>query len=183
MSDKIFEFDNFLTADTCNFIVDWFKTVPKMPANGAQQLFNGRTIDYSNITNIDVKRIVNKFKFDATKLAMTVFDEEHLYPDYTDIVLWEAGSGMLVHADNSDMDGNPNYVPYRNYSGVLYLNDDFAGGETWFPDYGPKFIRPKKGKLALYPSSLDYAHGVTTVVGTRYTMPIWFTKEGKYIEV
>jgi hypothetical protein len=114
---------------------------------------------------------------------MRVFGEEHLYPDYTAAVLWESGSGMVIHADNSDQDGNPNYCGWRDYSGVLYLNDDFVGGETFFPKHGPLFIKPKKGKFALYPSGLDYSHGVSTVVGTRYTMPIWFTKNKNYIEV
>jgi hypothetical protein len=182
MESKIYEFEQFVPYDVCNTIVDWFKEQPKISENGAQQLFNGRTIDFRNIPNYDIKKLVNKFKFDATKLAMSIFDEEHLYPDYTDLVLWEAGSGMLVHADNCDAEGNPNYVHWRDYSGVVYLNDDFVGGETWFPDHGPKFVKPRKGKFVLYPSTLEYAHGVTTVVGTRYTMPIWFTKNSNYIE-
>lgn len=182
MSSKIYEFENFVPKEVCNTIVEWFKTQDKIPVNGAQKLFNGRTIDYTNISDKEIKKIVNKFKFDATKIAMRVFEEDYLYPDYTDLVLWEAGSGMLVHADNSDLDGNPNYCPWRVYSGVVYLNDDFAGGETWFPGHGPKMIRPQKGKFVMYPADLEYAHGVTTVVGTRYTMPIWFTRDAKHIE-
>ena len=182
MSTKIYEFENFISDSVCDIIINWFSQSPKITTSSAQKLFNGKTIDYNNIENKEVKKLVNKFKFDATKIAMQVFNEENLYPDYTDLVLWESGSGMLIHADNCDSEGNPNYVPWRDYSGVVYLNDNFVGGETWFPQFGPKFIKPKKGKFVLYPAGLEYSHGVTTVIGTRYTMPIWFTRNGNYIE-
>jgi hypothetical protein len=179
---QIYEFENFVSEETCDAIVNWFSSSSKMIING-QSLFNGKTLDYQNIQDTTIKRMINAYKFDATALAMRVFGEEHLYPDYTAAVLWESGSGMVIHADNSDQDGNPNYCGWRDYSGVLYLNDDFVGGETFFPKHGPLFIKPKKGKFALYPSGLEYSHGVSTVVGTRYTMPIWFTKNKNYIEV
>ena len=179
--NQIYEIENFLSDEECDQIVGWFNTTPKMITNG-QYLFNGKTIDYQNIQNILVKRIINSFRFDATSIAMKIFNEETLYPDYTAAVLWESGSGMVIHADNSDLEGNPNYCGWRCYSGVLNLNDDFMGGETFFPDHGPYFIKPKKGKLALYPSTLEYKHGVSTVVGTRYTLPIWFTKDRTKIE-
>ena len=181
--NQIYEFENFLPDDLCDTIVAWFSTRPKMNVSGRNRLFNGKTIDYSNIQDYTIKRWVNAFKFDATAVAKKVFNEEYLYPDYTDLVSWESGSGMILHADNCDQEGEPNFCSWRNYSGVLYLNEDFAGGETFFPRHGPHFIKPMKGKLALYPAGIDYSHGVSTVVGTRYTMPIWFTKDRNYIEV
>jgi hypothetical protein len=180
--NQIYEIENFLTEDECDNIVRWFASTPKMSTNG-QSLFNGKAIDYSNIQNYDIKRIVSTFKYNATSEARRLFQEEYLYPDYTTLVLWESGSGMVVHADNSDLEGNSNYCGWRNYSGVLYLNDDFMGGETFFPEHGPLFIKPIKGKLALYPSGLKHKHGVSTVVGTRYTLPIWFTTNKQYTEV
>lgn len=182
MPEKIYEFDNFVDPMICDYIVAWFRDQPKVEINGAQKLFNGRTIDFRNISNYVVKQLMNKFKFDATKQAMEIFQEPTLYPDYTDLVLWESGSGMLVHADNCDSEGNPNYVDWRVYSGVVFLNDEYLGGEPFFPNFGPRFVKPKKGKFILYPSGLDHSHGVATVVGTRYTMPIWFTRDYNHIE-
>lgn len=183
-STQIYEFDGFLATELCDSIVAWFSTRPRLPNLGGQQrILNGKNIDYSNIQDYNIKRWVNAFKFDAAAAARKVFGEEYLYPDYTDLVSWESGSGMILHADNCDQEGTPNYCGWRNYSGVLYLNDDFAGGETIFPNQGPIIIKPKKGKLVLYPAGLEYSHVVTTVVGTRYVMPIWFTKDKNYIEV
>jgi len=180
--NQIYEIENFLSSDDCNLIVSWFADTPKMITNG-QYLFNGKTIDYQNIQNTQIKKIINAFKTDATSTAKRLFGEEYLYVDYTAAVLWESGSGMVVHADNVDLEGNPNYCPWRCYSGVLNLNDDFAGGETFFPDHGPLFIKPKKGKLTLYPSDLSFKHGFSTVVGTCFTLPIWFTREKTHIEI
>lgn len=176
----IFEFDNFVPDYICDRIVEWFKAEPKMPENG-QSLFNGRQINYDNVSNDEIKKYMAKFKADATVIARENFNTK-LYVDYTDLVYWDDGSGMLVHADNADENGNPNYVHWRTHAGVLYLNDDYLGGETFFPDHGPHFIKPKKGKFSLFPAGWQYRHGVSTVVGQRYTMPIWFTENPQYIE-
>lgn len=178
---EIYELENFVDPAICDEIMNWFKTAPKSQEENAQQLFNGRQINYSKIVDERIKRLVMHFKYEATFLARGIWNEM-LYPDFTDLVFWDEGSGMLVHADNADEEGRPNYVSWRNYSGVLYLNDDFLGGETFFPDHGPHFIKPKKGKIALFPAGIEYRHGVSTVVGKRYTLPIWFTNNLMYIE-
>ena len=63
--NQIYEIENFLTEDECDNIVRWFANTPKMSTNG-QSLFNGKVIDYSNIQNYDIKRIVSTFKYNAT---------------------------------------------------------------------------------------------------------------------
>lgn len=178
---QMYEIENFIPDHVCDEIVLWFKGAPKLKENGAQSFFNGRQINYEHIDSIHIKKLVNMYRYEATIKARELFKEK-VYPDYTDLVFWDEGSGMLVHADNCDQDGNPNYVHWRKYSGVLYLNDDYLGGNTFFPDHGPKIIIPKKGKFVIYPAGLKYNHGVTTVVGKRYTMPIWFTSDINHIE-
>ena len=176
----VHEFEKFLPEDICKIIVEWFKQRPKLPTNG---LFKGKQLDYYNVQEFFIKRWMNAAKVDATYAAIQVFGENKLYVDYSALVEWEPGSGMVVHADNCDEEGNPNYVPWRKYGGVIYLNDDFLGGETFFPDHGPYFVKPKTGKLVLYPAGLDFRHGVTTVTGYRYTIPLWFTEDKERIEV
>jgi prolyl 4-hydroxylase len=39
----------------------------------------------------------------------------------------------------------------RYYTLLIYLNDDFEGGETVFPKIN-KFVKPKKGKAVLFQS-------------------------------
>ena len=40
---------------------------------------------------------------------------------------------------------------------MVYLNDNFDGGETEFPVFGDK-IKPEKGKLVVFPPLWQYMH-------------------------
>ena len=59
---------------------------------------------------------------------------------------------------------------------LIYLNDDYLGGEIYFPDYDIS-IKPEAGDLVSFPDTPDFVHGVRTILsGTRYTAPRWFTR-------
>lgn len=79
---------------------------------------------------------------------------------------YEPGQEFKVHADHSV--NNP-----RICSALLYLNDDFTGGETYFPhlDYA---IKPEKGRLAIFPANYVYAHCSRPVLsGVKYAAAYW----------
>jgi hypothetical protein len=96
------------------------------------------------------------------------------------------GTYIDPHTDILDID-NPDYendtyesqlerFPYL-WSGHLsiltYLNDEYEGGELYFPelDYA---IRPKKGMIIMFPGNLHYVHGVASITeGVRYTLSQW----------
>jgi hypothetical protein len=61
--------------------------------------------------------------------------------------------------------------PKLAYAAVIYLNDDFNGGDLYFPIKELK-IRPKKKRLVLFDTSSDFLHGVKMVEPgpTRYAM-------------
>lgn len=40
---------------------------------------------------------------------------------------------------------------------MVYLNDDFYGGETVFPTFGSK-VKPKKGMVFVFPPTWTYLH-------------------------
>lgn len=66
----------------------------------------------------------------------------------------------------------------RDLSMVLYLNDDFKGGDFVFPDLKIK-VRPEPGLLICFPSNRYYRHGVEPVIeGNRYSMVTWMTVNG-----
>jgi len=63
----------------------------------------------------------------------------------------------------------------RDISMVLYLNDDYEGGEIVFPKQAV-IIKPRKGMLVAFPSNHHFLHGVNPVVrGTRYAIVNWFS--------
>jgi hypothetical protein len=78
--------------------------------------------------------------------------------------------------ENESLDEQLRRFPYLwsgHCSVLVYLNDEYEGGELYFPDldFG---IRPKKGMLIAFPGNLYYTHGVAPVTsGTRYTLSQW----------
>jgi hypothetical protein len=61
----------------------------------------------------------------------------------------------------------------RSVSPILYLNDDYEGGEIEFVNFNLK-IKPKPGSLYLFPATYAYrhiAHPVTS--GTKYAIVTW----------
>lgn len=172
---KIYQFQNFVSKSDCYQITKWFEIQTKNTRNG-ESLFDNRTIPYSEVANPTIKRLMNKFRFDATIQSIVQF-KERVYPEYTDLVYWPEGVSMDVHSDAWYPDGTPGKFYWRKYGAVLYLNDNYEGGHTYFPDHGIE-VEPEVGKLLLFPSDLEHQHGVTEVTrGHRFTMPIWFTSD------
>jgi hypothetical protein len=85
----------------------------------------------------------------------------------THIARFETDSKMHEHFDSS----RPNDI-----ATLIYLNDDYEGGEIYFPDHGVGF-KPQPGDLLCFPDNPDFVHGVAEIAsGTRYTTPRWFTR-------
>jgi predicted 2-oxoglutarate/Fe(II)-dependent dioxygenase YbiX len=94
-----------------------------------------------------------------------------LEPGTLGIRRWDEGECQGPHADGETFDGVPNDTYIVDYGSILYLNDNYAGGELYFPAYDICF-KPSAGTLAYFPSSTYYVHGVHPVSGgIRYTSP------------
>jgi hypothetical protein len=67
--------------------------------------------------------------------------------------------------------------PSIRYATILYLNDDYEGGELFFRNIDLE-IKPKKGSLLIFPGTEEFFHGVNTVKSgpIRYVI-IGFIKE------
>ncbi|XP_075294528.1 prolyl 3-hydroxylase 3 isoform X2 [Opisthocomus hoazin] len=99
-----------------------------------------------------------------------------------------------VHADNCLLDPEgqecwrepPAYV-YRDYSGILYLNDDFQGGSLFFTEMDTVTVtaevRPKCGRLVAFSSGKENPHGVWAVSrGRRCAIALWYTHSQEHAE-
>ncbi|XP_009328291.1 PREDICTED: prolyl 3-hydroxylase 3, partial [Pygoscelis adeliae] len=99
-----------------------------------------------------------------------------------------------VHADNCLLDPEgqecwrepPAYV-YRDYSGILYLNDDFQGGGLFFTEMDTVTVtaevRPKCGRLVAFSSGKENPHGVWAVSrGRRCAIALWYTHSQEHAE-
>jgi len=85
------------------------------------------------------------------------------------VAKWEKGTKLTLHVDDLG------YVTDNHIPTLVYLNDDYEGGEISFATHDIT-IKPKIGDLLIFPGNMHYAHEVKEVLsGTRYTLPIWFT--------
>ncbi|XP_006891323.1 PREDICTED: prolyl 3-hydroxylase 3 [Elephantulus edwardii] len=92
-----------------------------------------------------------------------------------------------VHADNCVLDPDtgecwrePPAYTYRDYSGLLYLNDDFQGGDLFFTEPNALTVtaqvRPRCGRLVAFSSGGENPHGVWAVTrGRRCALALWHT--------
>uniref|UniRef100_F6Y1C1 procollagen-proline 3-dioxygenase n=1 Tax=Macaca mulatta TaxID=9544 RepID=F6Y1C1_MACMU len=127
-----------------------------------------------------------------------------LYFSYTHMVCRTALSGQQdrrndlshpIHADNCLLDPEANECwkeppayTFRDYSALLYMNDDFEGGEFIFTEMDAKTvtasIKPKCGRMISFSSGGENPHGVKAVTkGKRCAVALWFTLDPLYREL
>ncbi len=91
------------------------------------------------------------------------------------IIRWFGGIGQQPHADKQLNDGSPNPFPTYDINSLFYYNDDFLGGELYYPQHDI-VVKPKPGLAVIHPGDIYYLHGVKPVTsGERYTTPACFT--------
>jgi len=75
------------------------------------------------------------------------------------------GKHFNIHADHG-----PAYV--STISMVGYLNDNYEGGELYFPRFDLK-VKPERGDLFIFPSTYIYEHASLPMIsGTKYSLVV-----------
>tara|TARA_R110002020_G_scaffold242710_2_gene456064 strand:- start:233 stop:673 length:441 start_codon:yes stop_codon:yes gene_type:complete len=140
----ICRFDNFLTLKECDSVIKDFN----------DNLKHTRAHRDTLLLEVMYKPVCNKLN---TIFSFFNFDK----PDNMEIVLWNKNSKMESHYDEG---GN-------TFSFIIYLNDDYNGGETVIDDIT---IKPKTGRLVLFSNGF-YLHKVNKIKDKkRYTLVGWY---------
>jgi hypothetical protein len=115
---------------------------------------------FDDTTNRIVSDTFDKIKKEIGKILNKDIYE---YTGFKTIYRSSIGQEMKTHNDQGLG------VRYK-YGVVLYLNDDYEGGEIFYPHLGIEF-KPEAYSLVLHPAHEAYRHGVKAVSsGTRYSM-------------
>jgi predicted 2-oxoglutarate/Fe(II)-dependent dioxygenase YbiX len=169
-----------LSRAQCAWLIDCFERCrEKYATRDPNEYWDGRYIWQNALpaeSEIDAIRIMQQARY-LTQAALTQFfvPGEPLYSDTAQLVRWEPGVALPPHADNIHPHGGPNDTPHRSFSSIIYLNDDYEGGETFFPGLGFR-LKVEAGALIAFGAGHNYVHGVTPVTkGLRYTYAGWFT--------
>lgn len=82
------------------------------------------------------------------------------------LLRYDEGGYLPPHSDHG--------ISSRNLSTVMYLNDDYDGGEIEFKHSNVR-IKPEAGSIIFFPSNFLYVHEVHPITrGSRYALPHWY---------
>jgi hypothetical protein len=169
--------ENFIDDESLKILLDFAKS-------SSIDLNNKRVQEITPPYPEDIHNIIYRYTVLAWKEAYDHFlhigEIEDLSSERRNFMLlmsYPPGSEMLVHTDvvgNIQKELEVQETAWNGHISILvYLNDDFSGGEIYFPDRDV-IISPKPGMLILFPGTKNYEHGVKKVEsGIRYTLSIW----------
>jgi hypothetical protein len=168
----VIEIKNFLTKEECKNLIDYFEGY----SQGWQMtcFFNARVMDplapyeagtATEVSDSYIKNLRTKLKVEAEK----VFSRE-LRNLSLSSHKWLTGAFADFHSDNTELDGTPNAWRENKLVTIVYLNDDYQGGNLVFRDHDID-IAPEGGTVVVFDVGYQNIHGVTEVTGgTRWTM-------------
>lgn len=172
--------EGFLAPDLCAMLVEGFeRNVARLDVGAKDPYWRERLLYYQSLAHEpEMRRVMREAREGFVRAIRDFYGvTEALYTDTVHLVVWCEGQSMRAHADNAEPDGTPNAYPWRDYASVLYLNEDFDGGEVFFERDGRR-IRPRTGMLVAFSGGREHVHGVDEVRrGRRYTMPAWHTRD------
>jgi len=189
--DNIVELENFLTEEEkqrlTNFALTnkiWDETETHVDDDGLvlydADIWKDRVCTNESLRKSDPEIIellwdmINRLKIEVDK-----FFNVNVQATGPAIVRWPIGARQEPHADKEFHtgleEGRPNDFPWYDIAGLFYFNDDYEGGELYFPRQGIEF-KPKAGAAYFFPGDKHYAHGVRPVKsGNRFTSPFFWT--------
>ncbi len=167
--------ENFITKENCEYLIK-IATELDIWESGGTGFWENRVLNYYTILQRDKKAA--EIMLDANNRCGNIIKNNYAIPEvYSDtlqIVRWFPGMEQPPHADdmtNTDIPG----FEHRVFGSIIYLNDDYEGGQTYYPNYKIS-ITPQAGKLAVHPGDPEHLHGVTKIEGgMRYTIASFWT--------
>ncbi len=156
---------SFIDEETCLKLKDFASTCGWHDFD--DEFWSGRVLRFHTIHE-PMASITNGIK---QRIAGYIHGKYHHKPycDTIDLIRWKDGQEMPAHRD-----AMADYM-YRDWGSVLYLNDDYEGGHTYYPELNID-VKPKAGSLVVHDG--DALHGVKPVHGNyRYTIASFWSKD------
>jgi hypothetical protein len=189
--NNIVEVEDFLTPPELSYLnafmkknTDWDYTESRWDEDGTMiydaSYWKDRVATWDTLENSNpevVTVIANAIA--RMKPVVENFFNVVAFPTKPALVKWTPGTFQNPHADKElhigEDAGKPNLFPHYDLAGLFYLNDEYEGGELFFPNQGIQF-KPKKGAAYFFPGDMNYIHGITEITaGVRYTCPFFWT--------
>ena len=155
---------NFLTKNICDELIKITNNT-KLPNFKENDGFWDEMIYFNN----DFSKILLPSVEQIKTIIEDTYDISIIKLHKINVIKWDAGKFLGPHIDDESEQTLTNHI-----SSILYLNDNYLGGELYFNDHNLE-IKPKSGDLIFFPGNKNYKHEVKKIIkGSRYTVPIWF---------
>lgn len=167
--------DSFLSKEECEYLITT-ANCSELWESGGSLFWDNRVINFHRISKYDSKaaEILLDANIRCGNVIKNNYHIDEIYSDTLQIVRWFPGMEQPPHADdmtNTEIKG----FEHRAFGSIIYLNDNYEGGNTYYPNYDIK-ITPKSGTLAIHPGDPEHLHGVTKIEGgMRYTIASFWT--------
>lgn len=184
--DRIIKIDKFIKPEELNYIYefskkleDWVSIKNEYDKNSEPDFWDKR-VSSSELIYKNDPEIVYLIEKLNSRLKKIIKEEYKVNANPTGIAIarWFPGNFQMPHADkeiHSGPDkGKPNNFPFYDIGSLYYINDDYEGGEIYFPNQDLEF-KPVAGSACFFPGDLNYIHGVREIKsGIRYTSPTFW---------
>lgn len=189
--------DDFASKEDCEAITAYLDSTDDIWNIGAKSV---HYIDYlgeehdgkTAVEDINIISICRKL----SQMVQTYIEQTYLpqfnIPNFQlasarglELVKWREDVELPSHSDGSP---NPPKYPLMSFGSLIYLNEDYDGGQIGFDDFDLLFS-PKVGSLVIFPNHM--IHHVTRVLtkqgkfnARRYTLPMfWVYTEDSNIQI
>ena len=176
--DRILVLEDALCLEECAFLITLYDRYSELSPNLD---YNGRPLlHYYTLQKIDSESAgwAYRLTLRCKETIQLRLNTAELFVESLFVACLLSGDLHTEHADNERREHRrwvPNHTPNRDYTGIVYLNDNFTGGELVFPRLNVTIV-PRRGLLVAFPSNHRFVHAVPKVLsGKRYSLPVWFT--------
>lgn len=178
----IFENSELITNKLCTELIEYINEIDKSGIEkwGPKTNVNCKFVNIDEIKNEEIKK-----KFDSQLFELIGWIINHLRQEYNITCSGDSGYCLRkiygptrLHKDGININPIDNrYLPIRkirNMSIIICLNDDYDGGEFYFPSQDYK-IKLKKGQIIAFPPYWTHPHMVSEPTNNtyRYTINTW----------
>jgi hypothetical protein len=177
-TNRIVEIPNFVSLDVVPKMINFFENcgiewgdIAFYGSSGKGLLTDNETMKKFDLPENFFNSLKDKYQESVEKVFNTKVKANTSHAQK-----WDVGGFAAPHSDNSDHEGKPNAFEINKYVGILYLNNDYEGGELYFCDKNNNMepylsFKPNAYSYYVFPGGVENIHGVTEITkGTRYTM-------------
>lgn len=175
-NDHVMMIDEVFSENFCKEVISRYEAYPdKRISFSAANSKGTRTYREGLSINVTGKPefndIDNKF-FEGIQAAAKIYmDRYGIHTETIDNGYTVAGmeAGEITHLHLDSIHGRS---VFRLITMITYLNEPAEGGETYFPAQNIK-VKPKTGRIALFPPFFTHKHCSTAASEKRYIMLTW----------